>query len=53
MPKHIIRLNTDSGLCGLGETDRGVPTPRQPGLGCELAAAAVAKYAQAHEQLSA
>ena len=25
VPKHIIRVNTDEGLCGLGETRRGCP----------------------------
>jgi L-alanine-DL-glutamate epimerase-like enolase superfamily enzyme len=25
VPKHIIRINTDEGLCGIGETGRGVP----------------------------
>ena len=25
VPKHLIRLNTDSELSGIGETDRGVP----------------------------
>lgn len=25
VPKHIIRLNTDEGLCGIGETGRGAP----------------------------
>ena len=25
MPKHIVRLNTDSKLVGLGETGRGLP----------------------------
>jgi muconate cycloisomerase len=25
VPKHLIRLNTDTELCGLGETDRGLP----------------------------
>lgn len=25
MPKHLLRLNTDTELCGLGETDRGLP----------------------------
>jgi len=25
MPKHILRLNTDTELCGIGETGRGVP----------------------------
>ncbi len=25
VPKHIIRVNTDGGICGLGETNRGCP----------------------------
>jgi muconate cycloisomerase len=25
VPKHIIRVNTDEGLCGIGETGRGCP----------------------------
>ena len=25
MPKHILRLNTDTELCGIGETGRGLP----------------------------
>ena len=29
VPKHIIRLNTDEGIYGLGETSRGTPEEKQ------------------------